>query len=114
MVAATLSWWGWWSRLVSAVSSRLINICARDHDMLPKLVRSQSRLLSYAVVLAISATVISCGGGDSSGPSIPASISIDKGFSAIAPAGTELSPPIAVRDRHGNGLPNVEVTLAVA
>jgi hypothetical protein len=48
----------------------------------------------------------------SAGP--PATISIDQAFVASAAAGTNLIPPIAVRDQFGNGVPNVPVTLAVA
>ncbi|HUR00542.1 MAG TPA: Ig-like domain-containing protein [Gemmatimonadaceae bacterium] len=44
----------------------------------------------------------------------PASISIDQTFVASAAAGTNLVPPIAVRDQYGNPVANVVVTLTVA
>ncbi|HEY0527749.1 MAG TPA: leishmanolysin-related zinc metalloendopeptidase [Gemmatimonadaceae bacterium] len=44
---------------------------------------------------------------------VPAMISVDQGFVASGLAGSSMPIPIAVRDKFGNGIPNVPVTFTV-
>jgi hypothetical protein len=44
---------------------------------------------------------------------VPAMISLDQGFVASGFAGSSMPLPIAVRDRFGNGIPNIAVTFSV-
>ena len=73
----------------------------------------RSSRTASALTAAFALMLVACGGDSAAPREPPATIGMDAGFLASAPAGTALSIHLSVLDKDGNGVANVPVTLTV-